>query len=92
MKPNRLVLIAGLCGLVAGIVLTAVVFSAESVRAQEKTEGKQICDYTYIEDSMRPNIGPNGTIRYNDKWKLVVEGGWKLKIATEDIYVFERCR
>jgi hypothetical protein len=78
--------------LVAGIVLTAVVFSAESVRAQEKTEGKQICDYTYIEDSMRPNIGPNGTIRYNDKWKLVVEGGWKLKIATEDIYVFERCR
>jgi hypothetical protein len=92
MKPNRLALVAGLCGLAAGIVLTAALFSAVPVGAQEKPEGKQICDYTYINDSMRPEIGQNGAIRYNDSWKAVVEGGWKLKTASDEMYVFERCR
>jgi hypothetical protein len=92
MERNRLALIAGLCGLVAGTALTAAAFSAESLRAQEGTEGRQICDYTYINDSMRPEIGQNGAIKYNDAWKAVVEGGWKLKTASDEMYVFERCR
>ena len=92
MKPNRLVLLAGLCGLVAGAVLTAVVLSTEAVRAQEKTEGRQVCDLTYIQDPSWPDIGQKGQIKYTDEWKVVVEAGWKLKTATTGIYIFERCR
>ena len=92
MTPNRLALVAGLCGLLAGIALTAAVFGAAPVRAQEKAEGPQICDYTFINDSMRPEIGQNGVIKYNAAWKAVVEGGWKLKAASDEMYVFEKCR
>jgi hypothetical protein len=92
MKSTRLALTAGLCGLLAGIVLTAALFRAEPVRAQEPAEGRQICDYTYINDSMRPEIGQNGAVRYNPEWKAVVEGGWKLKTASNEMYVFEKCR
>jgi hypothetical protein len=41
---------------------------------------------------MRPETGQNGAIKYNDSWKAVVEGGWKLKTASDEMYVFERCR
>jgi hypothetical protein len=25
-------------------------------------------------------------------WKTVVEGGWRLKTASDEMYVFEKCR
>jgi hypothetical protein len=36
--------------------------------------------------------GQKGAIKYNAAWKAVVEGGWKLKTAADDVYVFEKCR
>jgi hypothetical protein len=59
--------------------------------AQEKH-----CDFTYIFDKDRPNIGEDGAIKYDASWQKMVDGGWSLKsampIPAGGFYFFEKCR
>lgn len=85
------------CGLLLGMAVTATVFRAGTVKAQQPpTEGLKRCDYTYIDDAGEPNIGKRGEIKYDGPWKAVVDGGWVLRsantVGSTGVYVFEKCR
>ena len=82
------------CGLILGFAVGQQrFFQAASLSAQTTSARK--CDYTYIRDGSRPDIGTDGEIKYNESWKKVLDGGWILKATAGSegsVYVFEKCR
>lgn len=82
-------------GLIVGISLTQVpVLSGSSSNGQAAGTPHK-CDYTFITDAAAPDIGRDGKIQCNDKWRTVLEDGWVLKIAAPlnvEGYIFEKCR
>ena len=76
--------------LVVGILVSQV----GVLKGAQSTTGQVKCDYTYLHDEGKPNIGEDGAIKYHDEWKKVTEDGWILKVAVagEGVYVFEKCR
>ncbi len=51
------------------------------------------CDYTYVSDTVGPEIGTNGDVEYDADWKRVLDAGFTLKLQVADNgYIFERCR
>ena len=77
------------CSVVVGILVSQV----GVLKGAQSTTGQVKCDYTYVDDDGKPNIGENGEIKYDDEWRKMIEGGWILKVAVaEGVYVFEKCR
>jgi len=85
--------IAGTVGFViAFVVAIAILGPFGKLHADP---GLTKCDYSYIKDAGFPEVGKNGNIEYDDDWKKMVEGGWKLKSIGQNgvaVYIFERCR
>ena len=77
-----------LAGITIGACATEAVSTA--VRTAHAQAGPK-CDYSYILDSGSPELGQNGTISYDDDWKAMVAGGWRLKAVHSPGYFFERC-
>lgn len=79
------------------LIVQASLFNGQTVQAQSAAEPKPSrCDFTYILDGGKPNIGKAGEIKYSPDWAKVVEGGWTLKAAvgerSSSLYIFEKCK
>ena len=80
------------------IALALSVLAVESIltgpaetHAQAKPQRR--CVWTYISDQGSPNVGQDGNVDFSKgaNWEKVSEGGWELKVVSENNYVFERC-
>jgi hypothetical protein len=85
------------------IVLTVIaaalsVLAVDSVlsgptETHSQTKTQQHCVWTHIYDQGEPNVGSDGNVDFSkgSNWKTVSEGGWELKVALDNNYVFEKC-
>jgi hypothetical protein len=77
---------------VAGIAIGACATQAVSTAVHTAhAQGAPRCDYSYITDQGNPEIGKRGAISYDDDWRTMVEGGWRVRATEGTFYLFERC-
>ena len=79
----------------SGLVISALGYSgingAEIIStANAESKAKQ-CVWSYINDKGAPNIGEAGKIEMDEDWTKMSNSGWKLKLCSGNIWVFEKC-
>lgn len=81
-----------LAGVVVGMLLAGG--QARLARADDAAPAAtQTCEWSYVKDTIAPEIGEAGKIAMDEEWRAMSAGGWRL-VAVEGnaIWVFERCR
>lgn len=72
-------------------ILIAVVKSSSASQPPDSSDITRY-DYTYIVDQGVPEIGENGDLEYDEKWRSLLAKGWRLHSFDEKIWIFERRR
>jgi hypothetical protein len=74
------------------VLMIVTISRGPSPVSAQTTKPRQHCVWSYVHDSGAPNIGENGEVATKDKdWQRMSDGGWQLKTASNENYVFERC-
>lgn len=76
----------------AGLLLEIHLKPEISVHAQAPQPARH-CEWTFLTDQGRPNLGENGTVDLKDPdWKKMSDGGWHLvTMGHNGVYMFEKC-
>lgn len=97
----------GVSLVLAGVVLGMLLGGGQARLAwadDAAPAASQRCEWSYVQDKNRPELGEDGKIAMGEEWKGMSAGGWRLVTGGVPIvmgggfgggtyvYFFERCR